>query len=88
MKSMMRCGMAGLLAGAALNQMVCLALSYGLELGYYAPCFAGFEEILGGELNAAAVQTLGFAVAGAAVGAAIGRRKRKRGRNDDEYTQI
>lgn len=56
----------GVLTGVALNSAVCLLSSYGLRLGYYAPCFAGLAEMCGGELNAALVQTCFFALTGMA----------------------
>ena len=58
----------GIAAGMALNSAICLASSYWLRLGYYAPCFVALTEPCGGELNAALVQNCAFAIAGAAIG--------------------
>ncbi|MGN0972924.1 MAG: hypothetical protein ACI4OY_13280 [Aristaeellaceae bacterium] len=77
MKSMLAGGAVGLLAGVAVNQAACLLLSLTLRLGYYAPCLAGLGEVCGGELNAAAAQTLVAALLGMGMGAGIGRRRRR-----------
>lgn len=58
----------GLIAGIALNGMICLACSYALRLGYYAPCFTGLTEMCGGELNGALMQTCAFGLIGIAAG--------------------
>ena len=47
--------------------IICFASSYRLRLGYYAPCFVGLTEPLGGELNAALVQACAFGIAGSVV---------------------
>ena len=60
----------GAVFGLALNSLVCLGASYGLHLGYYAPCFTWLTERFGGELNAALAQMAAFALLSAA--AALG----------------
>lgn len=62
----------GAAAGIALNSLLCLGASYGLHLGYYAPCFTWFTEQFGGELNAALVQMGVFALLGAALALTYG----------------
>ena len=66
--------------GMALNSVICLASSYWLKLGYYAPCFVALMEPCGGELNGALVQNGVFAVAGAfasLISLAFARRNRR-----------
>ena len=58
----------GILAGIALNQLLNLLFSYGLHLGYYAPCLVSLPEMLGGELNAALFQTMLAGIIGGAAG--------------------
>lgn len=72
MKIIRKGSLVGLLAGIAVNQMVNLLMSYVLELGYYAPCFAALDERFGGELNAAAMQMLCAALLGMGIGTGIG----------------
>lgn len=73
LKTILRRLVGGLMAGVTLNSIICLASSYGLRLGYYAPCFVGLTEPLGGELNAALVQAGAFGIAGSVVAlAALG----------------
>ncbi|MDO4836937.1 MAG: hypothetical protein Q4B32_00955 [Clostridia bacterium] len=70
MKKQIAEAVTGFAAGVALNGVICLAFSYTLRLGYYAPCFAGLTEICGGELNGALMQTCAFGLTGSAVGLA------------------
>ncbi|MGN1368848.1 MAG: hypothetical protein ACI4WX_08275 [Aristaeellaceae bacterium] len=72
MRFMLVCGVVGILAGIAVNQMLSLLLSYALNLGYYAPCIAWLGEHFGGELNAAAMQMLCAAVLGMVISIVIG----------------
>ena len=64
LKTILRRFAGGFMAGVTLNSIICFASSYGLRLGYYAPCFVGLTEPLGGELNAALVQAGAFGIAG------------------------
>lgn len=68
--------MLGGLAGAGLNQVMNLLVSYLLHLGYYAPCLVALNEAFGGELNAALMQTLAAALLGAGAGLALTLRRR------------
>ena len=72
----------GFLAGVAFNCALCLASSFWLRLGYYAPCFVALTEPCGGELNAALAQALAFGLSGTLVSAVrmllTGLRKGKR----------
>lgn len=73
LKTILRRLVGGLMAGVTLNSIICFASSYGLRLGYYAPCFVGLTEPLGRELNAALVQAGAFGIAGSVVAlAALG----------------
>ncbi len=73
LKTILRRLVGRLMAGVTLNSIICFASSYGLRLGYYAPCFVGLTEPLGGELNAALVQAGAFGIAGSVVAlAALG----------------
>ena len=71
MKRILTLILRGAAAGAALNSAICMLSSYWLKLGYYAPCFAGLEEMCGGELNAALAQACAFALAGAIIDAIV-----------------
>ena len=64
LKTILRRLFGGFAAGVTLNSIICFASSYLLRLGYYAPCFVGLTEPLGGELNAALVQACAFGLAG------------------------
>ncbi len=68
-KRMIKATLHGAVAGVALNAVAALTVSYWLRLGYYMPCLASLPEQVGGELNAALLQMLVAAAAGAAVGA-------------------
>ncbi len=72
MKQRVRGALLGFVAGVALNGLICLAFSYALRLGYYAPCFTGLMEMCGGELNGALMQTCAFGVTGSLVGLLAG----------------
>ena len=73
LKTILRRFVGGLMAGVTLNSIICFASSYALRLGYYAPCFVGLTEPLGGELNAALVQAGAFGIAGSVIAlAALG----------------
>ncbi|MDO5377773.1 MAG: hypothetical protein Q4G52_05500 [Clostridia bacterium] len=76
MRTIFRYGSLGFLLGAACNQIVSLLMSYALRLGYYAPCLTTLDEIFGGELNAAAAQTLGLALLFAGIGVCVGIHRR------------
>ena len=71
MKRILTSILCGAAAGIALNCAICMISSYWLKLGYYAPCFAGLEEMCGGELNAALAQACAFSLAGAIIVAII-----------------
>ena len=47
LKTILRRLVGGLMAGVTLNSIICFASSYGLRLGYYAPCFVGLTEQIG-----------------------------------------
>ena len=80
MKHVLFAALRGAGMGMALNSVICLASSYGLKRGYYAPCFVALMEPCGGELTGALVQNGVFAVAGAFAGLislAFARRNRR-----------
>lgn len=60
----------GFLTGVVANQVVALAVSYALKLGYYMPCIASLPERVGGELNAVLLQMLVCGMLGASAGIA------------------
>ena len=62
--------------GMALNSMICLAPSYWLKLGYYAPCFVALIEPCGGELNGALIECLCAAILGAGLALLLPLKKR------------
>ena len=65
-------GFVGITMGISINQILNLALSYALHLGYYAPCFVALPEIAGGELQAALLQTAVMAGMGGVIGLLAG----------------
>lgn len=81
MKKMLRCALRGFLAGVALLYLASLALCAGLRLGYFMPYLASMPEMVGGELNAAALMALICGVLGALV-AVLCRLLRRRARRD------
>lgn len=58
----------GLAAGVAINELIALAASYVLRLGYYMPCLASLPEQVGGELNAVTLQMILCGLVGMTVG--------------------
>lgn len=74
-KGIMQSGAVGMLAGIALSQIVAVALSCRLRLGYFMPCPASLPEQVGGEINAVILQMAVCGLAGMGAGMAwrIGR---------------
>lgn len=60
----------GMCAGIAAEHLLSYILSIHLRLGYYAPCLVTLPEMVGGELNAMALQIGAFALSGGLAGIA------------------
>lgn len=70
-KKAAKSGLIGLLAGIAAHELISLAVSALLRLGYYMPFPAWLPERVGGEMNATALLTLFSGLLGAGAGLAL-----------------
>ncbi|MDD3334974.1 MAG: hypothetical protein PHI98_05585 [Eubacteriales bacterium] len=77
MKHLLKTVGIGAAIGLAANQIISYIVSSALHLGYYMAYPAALPEYVGGEMNAVALQMIGFALLGAGIAAAfcIGRHR-------------
>ena len=78
MKRWIGCIMRGALMGVGLQQLLALAVSMRLQLGYFMACFATLTEMVGGEIRAVMLQTAVSALAGAGIALALELWRRRR----------